>query len=218
MRNILADNDDLADRTRRRLGARGITAINLMSSPGSGKTRLLEATADRLGAASMAVIEGDLETENDAERLRARCVEAHQITTGMACHLDAAMVANGLDRMRLERAHTLFIENVGNLICPATFDLGQHFNVVLLSVTEGADKAAKYPVMFRAADLVLITKADLLPFMDDFDLDRARATIAAIQPAATILTVSSKTGEGLPDWFGWLKAHTRETVTGPADA
>ena len=175
-----------------------------MSSPGSGKTRLLEETARSLGPEKMAVIEGDLETENDAERIRKCGVDAFQITTGMACHLDAAMVKTGIDQVAWQQTQFLFIENVGNLICPATFDLGQHLNVVLLSVTEGADKAEKYPVMFRSADCVLITKSDLLSKLDDFDLDDAIRSIRSVNADALILTLSSKNGDGMDDWIAWL--------------
>ncbi|MBG6080512.1 hydrogenase nickel incorporation protein HypB [Rubrivivax gelatinosus] len=210
LENILADNDARASHNRARFGAAGVLALNLMSSPGSGKTRWLETTADALGAAQMAVIEGDLETENDAERLRAKGVAAHQITTGMACHLDAAMVARGADALDLATPRYLFIENVGNLVCPASFDLGQHANVVLLSVTEGDDKPLKYPVIFRAADLVLITKADLAPLLDDFDIARATAAVHRVQPAARVIVCSARSGEGLQDWLAWLAAAARD--------
>ncbi|SDQ12244.1 hydrogenase nickel incorporation protein HypB [Pseudovibrio sp. Tun.PSC04-5.I4] len=204
LEDILARNDQTAAAVREKLTEQGTLGLNLMSSPGSGKTRLLEETAIRLGAAKMAVIEGDLETENDADRIRAHGVQAYQITTGMACHLEAGMVAKGLDHLQWQGADLLFIENVGNLICPATFDLGQHLNVVLLSTTEGADKAEKYPVMFQSADCVLITKSDLLPVLDDFDMDTARRCIRRINPKTEILTLSSKTGEGVESWLDWL--------------
>jgi hydrogenase nickel incorporation protein HypB len=158
-----------------------VLAVNLMSSPGAGKTSLLEATIEALGdELRIAVIEGDLETENDAERIRAKGVEAIQIATGSACHLDAHMVHDALHRLDLTGVDILFIENVGNLVCPASFDLGQHRNVTLLSVPEGDDKPAKYPVMFRAADLVLLTKADLLPVLDDFDPTRAEGYLRGL--------------------------------------
>ena len=212
LENILADNDARADANRARFAAAGVLALNLMSSPGSGKTRWLEATADALGAAHMVVIEGDLETDNDARRLRAKGVAAHQITTGMACHLDAAMVARGADHLSLAGHRYLFIENVGNLVCPASFDLGQHANVVLLAMTEGDDKPQKYPVMFRAADLVLITKADLAPVLDDFDLARATAAVHQIQPQARVIVCSAKDGQGLPEWLAWLAARAQARV------
>lgn len=204
--DILRDNDTVADHIRQSFTANGTLGINLMSSPGSGKTRLLEETARRIGADAMAVIEGDLETENDAERIRKCGVEAHQITTGMACHLDAAMVKHGIEHLSWQQACFLFIENVGNLICPATFDLGQHHNVVLLSVTEGADKAEKYPVMFRSADCVLITKSDLLSKLDDFDLGDAVRSIRKVNPNALVLSLSSKSGQGFDSWIDWLSS------------
>jgi hydrogenase nickel incorporation protein HypB len=218
LEDILRDNDRRARANRALFAANGVLALNLMSSPGAGKTRLLEQTAERLGAASMAVIEGDLETENDADRLRARAVQAHQITTGMACHLDASMVAQGAANLDLQPPRYLFIENVGNLICPANFDLGQHANVVLLTVTEGDDKPQKYPVIFHAADLVLISKTDLLPVLDDFDVERARANIRRVQPDAEIIAISARTGEGIPQWLAWLdNYHAREASHAAAD-
>lgn len=204
--DILRDNDAIANQIRQSLTANGTLGVNLMSSPGSGKTRLLEETARRIGAQAMAVIEGDLETENDADRIRKCGVAAHQITTGMACHLDATMVKGGVDQLAWQSANFLFIENVGNLICPATFDLGQHHNVVLLSVTEGADKAEKYPVMFRSADCVLITKSDLLDKLDDFELGEAVRSIRSVNPNALILSLSSKSGQGFDSWIDWLSS------------
>ena len=170
LQGLLAENDHQAAHNREHFERHGVLAINLMSSPGAGKTALLEATIESLGGRlRVAVIEGDLETENDAERIRAKGVPAFQITTGSACHLDAHMVHEALHDMDLQDVDILFIENVGNLVCPASFDLGQHANVALLSTPEGHDKPAKYPVMFRAADLMLVTKSDLLPVLDDFD-------------------------------------------------
>ena len=179
--DLLAANDREAAHNRRHFDEHGVLAINLMSSPGSGKTALLEATIDALAPRyRIAVIEGDLETENDARRIRARGVPAVQITTGTACHLDAHLVHRALHDLALAGLDLLFIENVGNLVCPAGFDLGQHCNVTLLSVTEGDDKPSKYPVMFRAADLVVLSKADLLPLLDDFDPGRADAALHAL--------------------------------------
>jgi hydrogenase nickel incorporation protein HypB len=184
----------------------GVLAINLMSSPGSGKTSLLEATIDALGAdLSIAVIEGDLETENDARRIRERGVPAIQITTGQACHLDAHMVHDALHALDLDGIDVLFIENVGNLVCPASFDLGHHINVTLLSVTEGDDKPAKYPVMFRAADLVLLTKSDFLDVIDDFDTGEAKRHVRELANAAPVLTLSVRRPETLATWLDWLK-------------
>src|SRR5512134_3440216 len=170
MRNLLHHNDAAAAHNRAHFDAHGVLALNLMSSPGAGKTALLEASIDALrGEWGLAVIEGDLETDNDARRIRAKGVPAVQITTGNACHLDAHMVHDALHGLPMDRIDLLFIENVGNLVCPASFDLGQHRNVTLLSVTEGEDKPAKYPVIFRAADLVVLSKRDLLPYVGDFD-------------------------------------------------
>ena len=176
-----------------------------MSSPGAGKTSLLEATIGRLnGRLSVAVIEGDLETENDAIRIRTAGAQAVQITTGNACHLDAAMVHAALHRLDLRSIDILFIENVGNLVCPAGFDLGQHRNAVLLSVTEGDDKPQKYPVMFRAADLVAVTKLDLLAAVGDFDPGKAARHLREIGGTAPVMLVSVRSGAGLDAWIEWL--------------
>jgi hydrogenase nickel incorporation protein HypB len=176
-----------------------------MSGPGSGKTSLLEATIHALPPGlRIAVIEGDLETENDAERIRRHGVPAIQITTGMACHLDAHMVHEALHELDLTGIDILFIENVGNLVCPASFDIGQHRNVLLLSVTEGDDKPAKYPIMFRAGDQVLITKTDLLPYIEEFSMARARASIRAVRGDMPIIELSSKNGNGMSQWIDWL--------------
>jgi hydrogenase nickel incorporation protein HypB len=184
-----------------------VLALNLMSSPGAGKTALLEASLKRLQQRyRVAVIEGDLETENDAMRIRAQGVEAVQIVTGTACHLDAHMVHTALHEIDLEAIDILFIENVGNLVCPASFDLGQHRNITLLSVPEGDDKPSKYPVMFRAADLVLISKVDLLAVLDDFSIDRVRSNVQALANAAPVLDVSARRVNSLDDWFDWLDA------------
>lgn len=205
LENLLHENDIQADHNRAHFDEYGVFAINIMSGPGSGKTSLLEATIKALPAGwRVAVIEGDLETENDAERIRRHGVAAVQITTGMACHLDAHMVHDALHEIALEGIDILFIENVGNLVCPANFDIGQHCNVLLLSVTEGDDKPSKYPVMFRAADQALITKTDLLPYMEEFSVDRARANIAAIRGDLPVIELSSKSGCGLERWMAWL--------------
>lgn len=207
LNGLLEHNDRQARLNRARLDTRGILTVNLMSSPGSGKTALLEATIRHLdGQLRIGVIEGDLETENDAERIRALGIPAHQITTGTACHLDAHLVQGGLDRLDLDQLDILFIENVGNLVCPASFDLGHHRNVTLLSVTEGDDKPAKYPVMFRAADLMLISKTDLLPYLSEFSPERAEGALRNLASSAPALHVSSKTGEGVADWVAWLTA------------
>ncbi len=206
LKGLLSENDHQAAHNREHFDRHGVLAVNLMSSPGSGKTSLLEATIDALGNEfRVAVIEGDLETENDARRIRDKGVEAVQITTGNACHLDAHMVHDALHHMGLDGIDILFIENVGNLVCPASFDLGQHRNVTLLSVTEGDDKPAKYPVMFRAADAVLITKSDLLPYLDDFDPKRATEALRALASEAPLHTLSTRNGRDLDAWLTWLR-------------
>ena len=154
---------------------------------------------------NIAVIEGDLETENDAQRIRAQGVQAHQIVTGTACHLDAHLVHEALHHLDLSDLDILFVENVGNLVCPASFDLGQHLNVTLLSVTEGDDKPAKYPVMFRGADAMLITKTDLLPYLDDFAPARAESYLRNLANPAPIIELSARSGEGMAAWFNWLR-------------
>lgn len=206
LKNLLAKNDDQAIHNRQHFDMHQVLAINLMSSPGSGKTALLEATIDALrNEYRIGVIEGDLETENDAERIRAKGVPAHQITTGSACHLDAHMVHGALHQFPLEGLDILFIENVGNLVCPASFDLGQHRNVTLLSVTEGDDKPAKYPVMFRAADAVLFTKSDLLPVLDDFSPARAESNLRNLASTVPVMQLSARKGLGLETWLDWLR-------------
>ncbi len=210
--NLLAANDRIAAHVREHFDAHGVLAVNLMSSPGAGKTSLLEATIAALPAGlRVAVIEGDLETENDAERIRRHGVKAVQITTGVACHLDAAMVHDALDALPLDSVDILFIENVGNLVCPADFDIGQHLDVVLLSVAEGDDKPEKYPVIFRNADLVLITKVDLLPYIDDFDPERARRAIVRLRGEGRIARVSARNGEGIETWTRWLADKAKGT-------
>lgn len=206
LQKLLAANDEEAAHNRVHLDRHGILAINLMSSPGAGKTALLEATIDALGSDyRIAVIEGDLETENDAARIRAHGVPAVQITTGSACHLDAHMVHGALHELPLHDIDLLFIENVGNLVCPASFDLGQHRNVVLLSVTEGDDKPAKYPVMFRAADLVVLSKADLLDVLDDFEPLRAEAALRALGRDTPLIRAAARRSQALQPWISWLR-------------
>ena len=211
LQGLLSENDRQALHNRQHFDKHKVLALNLMSSPGAGKTALLEATIDALGGElNIAVIEGDLETENDAERIRARGVPAYQIVTGSACHLDAHMVHDALHHLDLESIDILFIENVGNLVCPASFDLGHHRNITLLSVTEGDDKPAKYPVMFRAADLMLITKTDLLPVLDDFDCDRAQHHLRELANPAPVLELSARKAIHINQWIGWLKIQLRE--------
>lgn len=207
LKSLLARNDDQAIHNRQHFDKHRLLAINLMSSPGSGKTALLEATIDALrDEYHIGVIEGDLETENDAERIRAKGVPAHQITTGSACHLDAHMVHDALHQFPLAGLDILFIENVGNLVCPASFDLGQHRNVILLSVTEGDDKPAKYPVMFRAADLVLLTKSDLLPLLDDFSPARAESNLRNLASTVPVMQLAARKVLGMQPWLDWLRS------------
>jgi hydrogenase nickel incorporation protein HypB len=206
LKGLLDANDHQALHNREHFASHNVFAVNLMSSPGAGKTALLEATIDALSAdLRIAVVEGDLETENDAERIRAKGVPAIQISTGSACHLDAHMVHDALHELDLDGIDVVFIENVGNLVCPASFDLGQHCNVALLSTPEGHDKPAKYPVMFRAADLVLITKSDLLEVLGDFDPESAENYLRQIANPAPLYQVSAKTGAGMGPWLEWVR-------------
>ncbi|HSC07976.1 MAG TPA: hydrogenase nickel incorporation protein HypB [Steroidobacteraceae bacterium] len=203
---LLARNDAEARHNRAHFDAHGVLAVNLMSAPGSGKTLLLEATIRALGAElPCAVIEGDLETDNDAARIRRHGVPAIQITTGSACHLDAHMVHHALHELELDGLALLFVENVGNLVCPASFALGTHRDVVLVSVTEGDDKPAKYPVMFRHADLVLVSKADLLGVIDDFEVEKVVQGVRALGNPAPVLAISARSGRGMPAWLEWLR-------------
>ena len=202
---ILARNDTLAAENREWLRQRKVLAVNLMSSPGSGKTTLLERTAlDLSGQVGISVIEGDQETELDAGRIRAAGCPVVQINTGTGCHLDAAMVAGALRSLDPPAGSVVVIENVGNLVCPALFDLGEAARVVIASVPEGADKPAKYPAMFRRADLVLITKTDLLPYLD-FNTGECEAAIKRASPGARILHTSARTGDGMAGWYDWLR-------------
>ena len=200
-KSALELNQRLADQNRGWFRAKGLKVFNLLSSPGSGKTALLERTLRTLPRA--AAIVGDLQTENDADRLRATGAQAVQIVTGATCHLDAHMVAHALEKLDVAGLETLFIENVGNLVCPASYDLGEAKRVVLLSVTEGEDKPLKYPVIFRNADLVLVTKTDLAAAVG-FDREKALASIRQTAPRAQILEVSAKTGAGCDAWLAWL--------------
>jgi len=203
---ILDENDRVAAHNRQHFDAQRVLALNLMSSPGAGKTSLLEATIRALGGRlKVAVVEGDLATENDADRIRACGVPAVQITTGNACHLDATMVHDAVHDLPLAGLDVLFIENVGNLVCPASFDLGQHRNVTLLSVPEGDDKPAKYPVMFRAADLALITKTDLLPYITEFSVERARGALRQVGFAGETIELTNRGGDGFAAWLAWLE-------------
>ena len=205
LHSLLHENDHTAKHNRDHFDQHNVLAVNLMSSPGAGKTALLEATIQQLDSnIKIAVIEGDLETENDAERIRKHGVKAIQIATGSACHLDAHMIHQALHNLDLTEFDIVFIENVGNLVCPASFDLGQHLNVTLLSVPEGDDKPAKYPVMFRTSDLVLISKCDLLPILDDFKPERAINYLHDIASTAPVMELSSKDKSGMPQWLDWI--------------
>jgi hydrogenase nickel incorporation protein HypB len=206
VQELLTANDLTAAHNRKHFDDHGVLAVNLMSSPGSGKTALLEATILALKSRyRIAVIEGDLETENDAERIRACGVPALQITTGTACHLDASLVHDALHRLPLADIDLLFIENVGNLVCPASFDLGQHLNVTLLSVTEGDDKPAKYPVIFRASDLVVLSKTDLLPLLGDFDPARASNALQALGMTTPMIHTAARREPSIDIWVDWLE-------------
>ncbi|MEY8041460.1 hydrogenase nickel incorporation protein HypB [Saccharopolyspora cebuensis] len=216
--DVLAKNDALAAANRRDLAERGVVAVNLMSSPGAGKTTLLERTIRELGGtAPIAVVEGDQETQVDAERIRAAGCPVVQVNTGSGCHLDAEMLARAVVALDPGPGSLLFVENVGNLVCPALFDLGETRRVVVMSVPEGADKPIKYPHMFREADLVLINKADLLPHVD-FDPVRCAEQVRRLNPGAEVLLVSATTGEGLPEWFGWLRSGPGRPVAAPRGA
>lgn len=205
LHSLLHENDHTAQHNRAHFDQHNVLAVNLMSSPGAGKTSLLEATIQQLDPAlKIAVIEGDLETENDAERIRKHGVKAIQIATGSACHLDAHMIHQALHNLDLNEFDIVFIENVGNLVCPASFDLGQHQNVALLSVPEGDDKPAKYPVMFRTADLVMISKSDLLPVLDDFKSENAIRYLHDIASTAPVIELSAKSKSGMSLWLDWI--------------
>jgi hydrogenase nickel incorporation protein HypB len=210
--NLLHANQEGADHNREHFDQWGITCLNIMSSPGAGKTALLEKTIlaikDQL---KIAVIEGDMTTELDAERLRQYGVPVIAINTGRSCHLDSKMVAGGIHRLaheyNPEEFDLVLVENVGNLVCPAEFEVGEHAKVALLSVTEGEDKPLKYPVMFQEADCLLITKTDLAPYLE-IDLETIKANVRQMNPHVTIIPISAKTGEGLEAWFNWIKLQT----------
>ncbi len=205
-RDIMAKNAGFAAANRARLHGLDMFALNYVTSPGSGKTSLLVRAIDDLKQRwPIAVIEGDQQTSHDAERIRATGAPAVQINTGKGCHLDAHMVGHALDHLKLVPESLLFIENVGNLVCPAAFDLGEAHKVVVLSVTEGEDKPLKYPDMFAAADLMLLTKSDLLPHLE-FDVEACLAAALRINPRIEILTVSTRTGTGLPAFYAWIEA------------
>jgi hydrogenase nickel incorporation protein HypB len=202
----MAGNNRLALENRALFAQKGIFVLNLVSSPGSGKTTLLERTLKELaGRFRCAVIEGDQQTDNDAVRIAATGVPVKQINTGAGCHLDAHMIGHALGHFDLDRLDILFIENVGNLVCPASFDLGEHHKVVLLSVTEGEDKPLKYPQMFHAADVMLLNKIDLLPHLD-FSVDLCVEMASRVRNDASLFQISVRTGEGMSGWYDWLAA------------
>ncbi|MEO8282016.1 MAG: hydrogenase nickel incorporation protein HypB [Pseudarthrobacter sp.] len=211
--NLLAKNDLLAERNRGWLAGRKVRALNMMSSPGAGKTTLLVRTLTELGERLQAgVIEGDQETSLDADRIRAASRPVVQINTGAGCHLDADMLRRGLDALDPPMGSTVFIENVGNLVCPALFDLGEAAKVVVVSVTEGDDKPQKYPHMFIAADLVIINKSDLLPYVE-FDVDACVRRIRHLNAHAQFLVLSATTGNGVSAWYDWLDGRPSRTET-----
>ncbi len=199
-------NSTIALQNRQAFKSAGVCVLNMLSSPGSGKTALLERTARELGQnTSLAIIVGDLATENDANRLKSAGARALQITTGDVCHLDASMVERAIDEIGIEGLDLLFIENVGNLVCPASYDLGESIRVVLLSVTEGEDKPLKYPTIFKDIDLAIVTKVDLAPYLD-YNLNQAIENIHNVAPQADVITLSSKTGDGIEEWYRFLNA------------
>ncbi len=204
--DILSKNNGYAEANRQRFDERGIFALNLVSSPGSGKTTLLVKTIELLkDKVAITVVEGDQQTSNDAERIRATGVAALQINTGKGCHLDGNMVGHALERLQPADESLFLIENVGNLVCPAAFDLGEHHKVAILSVTEGEDKPLKYPDMFRAADVMLLNKCDLLPYLE-YDADLAEANARRVNPHLTVFRVSATSGDGLAAWVSWIEA------------
>lgn len=207
---VMEKNDELAAEVRRRLAAHGVAALNLVSSPGSGKTLLLERTLQDLGPElAMAVVTGDVQTENDADRL-ARWTDrlVHAVVTGGACHLDARQVGAALDDLELAELDLLFVENVGNLVCPASWDLGESAKVVVFSVTEGEDKPLKYPKMFQVSRYAVLNKMDLLPYLP-FDVDKAVACAREVNPDLQFFFTSALTGEGMERWYGFLRTHAR---------
>jgi hydrogenase nickel incorporation protein HypB len=214
--NLLHANQAGADHNREHFDEWGITCLNLMSSPGAGKTVLLEKTLAALkNQLKMAVIEGDMTTELDADRLRQYGVPVIAINTGRSCHLDSKMVAGGIHRLKEDynpqEFDLVFVENVGNLVCPAEFEVGEHAKVALLSITEGEDKPLKYPIMFQEADCLIITKLDLAPHLE-IDLERLEANVRSMNPDVTIIALSAKTGEGLEAWLNWVKSQVNVPI------
>jgi hydrogenase nickel incorporation protein HypB len=212
VQSVLKANDAVAAANRRRIMEGGILGLNLMSAPGSGKTTLLQKTIPLLES-PCAVLVGDLQTTRDAERLEGVARQTVQINTGRGCHLSATEVADGLDALDLNGIEYLFIENVGNMVCPASHDLGEHARCVLLSVPEGDDKVAKYPTLFQAADLILVNKIDLIGVLE-FSLERVREDLAQVNSSAPLLLVSARTGKGLTEWTSWLRNRQRALAVG----
>jgi hydrogenase nickel incorporation protein HypB len=211
-RDILSKNDDYANENRASLKAHGIFALNLVSSPGSGKTTLLVKSISALnGSLALAVIEGDQQTDNDAARIRATGAPALQINTGKGCHLDAYMVGRAMQQLDLQNDSLLLIENVGNLVCPASFDLGEAHKVAILSVTEGEDKPLKYPDMFRASDLMLLNKCDLLPYLT-FDTNLAIENARRVNPNIQVIRISATSGEGMEEWLEWIRLGCKKAI------
>ncbi len=209
LEHILAENDRIADANRQAFAQHGVRTVNLMSSPGAGKTALLQRTIPALGPdIVVGVLEGDIATSLDADALSQLGAQVSLVNTsdgfGSECHLDATMVRAGLERLRLDRMDLLVIENVGNLVCPAEFDVGQHARAMVYAVTEGEEKPLKYPLMFHTADVVVVNKIDLLPHLD-FDLDTFRANLRGLNPTAAVLELSARTGEGVEHWVAWLR-------------
>ncbi|MBO6003271.1 MAG: hydrogenase nickel incorporation protein HypB [Mailhella sp.] len=214
VRNALEANDRIAARLRERFAKAGVLALNLISSPGSGKTSLLERTlSDLAGEFRMAVIEGDLQTDNDARRVASSGTQAVQINTDGGCHLDSSMISEALESLDTEGLDILFIENVGNLVCPTEFDCGEDAKIALLSCAEGDDKPQKYPYLFHKSKAMLLNKTDLLPYVD-FDVRKARAHAAALNPELAIMEISCRTGEGLSAWYDWLRNAVRAKKEG----
>ncbi len=212
-RDILSKNDSYANENRNYLAEHGIFALNLVSSPGSGKTTLLVKSINELnGSLPLTVIEGDQQTDNDAARIRATGAPALQINTGKGCHLDAYMVGQAMQQLKLQNNSLLLIENVGNLVCPASFDLGEAHKVAILSVTEGEDKPLKYPDMFRASDLMLLNKCDLLPYLT-FDANLAIENARRVNPNIHVIRISATSGEGMDEWLKWIKAGCTKAAT-----
>jgi hydrogenase nickel incorporation protein HypB len=215
--SVLKANDAVARENRARLDQAGLLAVNIMSAPGSGKTTLLEKTIPALGGdCPAAVLVGDLQTTRDAERLGGLAAHTTQINTGRGCHLDAPQVSEGLRNLPLAALAFLFIENVGNMVCPAAYDLGEHVRVALLSVPEGDDKVAKYPTLFQQADAILLTKVDLLGVLD-FDVQRVRDDLSRINTRAPLIELSAGRGDGMEQWLDWLREQRRQRPGGPVE-